>query len=367
MTIFFGSAPKSENEKNIEVPLYQVIKAFNFDLNIDPIINSIELKKGNRTIIIFPSRGEIIYSNGRMLFSECGFKENGSIFVTGVGLNKIIYFLLRKHVEWRYENGDFIVGSIKIAKGNKKVKDQEIDSRYNAKINTVVIDPGHGGKDPGGIGFNGIKEKDIVLKVAEDVKKYLNRKRKNIKIVMTREKDIFIPLEKRAEIANKLKNTVFVSIHANVSYNKKIIGYESYYLTIDPQDEISREVADIENSVINYEDVESKRYLLDIINHIVDLEYRRESIKLANNIQKSIYKNIGTLSIDRGVKGAYFYVLRAVKMPSVLVEIGFVTNSIEASHLTNPDYQKKIANGIADGIDNFIEAFEETNGFTREN
>ena len=362
----FNAAPKQEVRENIKIPLYQVISVFNLDFNLDPIINSIELKKNTRHIIIFPSRGEIIYS-GRILISSCGIEENGNVYITGAGLNKIIFYLLRKRIEWHYENGNLITGNRRIAYKAKPSSSQSRSSIYKARIKAVVIDPGHGGKDPGGIGYKGIREKDIVLKVAGYVCKYLSRKRKDVKVIMTRKKDEFISLEKRAEIANQLKDSIFISIHANVSYNKKVIGYETYYLTINPKDEISREVANKENSVINYEDVQSRKYLLDIINHIVDLEYRRESIKLAKSIQDGIKKNIGTISIDRGVKGAYFYVLKAVKMPSVLVEIGFITNRVEASHLTNTNYQKKLANGIAEGINNFIELFEETNGFTQEN
>ncbi|RKX95389.1 MAG: hypothetical protein DRP84_04400 [Spirochaetes bacterium] len=363
--IFIGAALKYEINENEKIPLYQIVEAFQIDFNIDPVLNSVVLNKNNRNLIVYPSRGEIIYG-GKIIHSSCGTDKNNNIYITAGALNKILPFLLRKRIEWHYENGNFIVGNRKIVRNVESKKGLKTRNEYRAMIKAVVIDPGHGGKDPGGIGYKGIKEKDIVLKVAGYVKKCLSKKRRDIKVLMTRDKDEFISLEKRAEIANKLEDAIYVSIHANVSYNKKTIGYESYYLTIDPQDEIAREVAEKENSVINYENVENKKYLMKIINHIVDLEYRRESIKLAENIQNGINKSVNSLSIDRGVKGAYFYVLKAVKMPSVLIEIGFVTNSFEASHLTSADYQKKLATGIANGINNFIETFEETNGFTTE-
>ena len=121
----------------------------------------------------------------------------------------------------------------------------------------------------------------------------------------------------------------------------------------------------MENSVLNFESENYNDYLKEIINRIVDLEYRRESIKLAEFIQNRLSGTVGLKSTDRGVKGAFFYVLKAAKMPAVLVEIGFVTNKEEALNMLKPDYQKRLAKGIAEGIGDFITTFRRTEGFTK--
>ena len=129
--------------------------------------------------------------------------------------------------------------------------------------------------------------------------------------------------------------------------------------------EEARDVASMENSVLGFEIENYNEYLKQIINRIVDIEYRRESMKLAQYIQSGIEVSLGNETTSRGVKSAFFYVLKAVKMPSVLIEIGFVTNSRESQNLLNPQYTDKIANGIADGIVQFTEVFSESEGFTK--
>jgi N-acetylmuramoyl-L-alanine amidase len=186
--------------------------------------------------------------------------------------------------------------------------------------------------------------------------------------LITREKDEFVSLEERGKIANDTdpdENTIFISIHANASFNKSTFGYETYFLSLDPIDEAARDVASMENSVLTYETDDYSDYLTEIINRIVDVEYRRESMKLAENIQKSLRGTIGNDSADRGVKSAFFYVLKASKMPAVLVEIGFLTNKDEVLKMIQSDYQKRIARGIAEGINDFILLFRKTEGFTK--
>ena len=203
--------------------------------------------------------------------------------------------------------------------------------------------------------------------MAEELKRELVKKIKGKKILITREKDRFVSLEERGKIANDTdpdENTIFISIHANASFNKNTFGYETYFLSLDPIDEAARDVASMENSVLIYETDNDSEYLTEIINRIVDVEYRRESIKLAESIQKSLRGTIGNDSADRGVKSAFFYVLKSSKMPAVLIEIGFLTNKDEALKMIQSDYQKRIARGIAEGINDFILLFRKTEGFT---
>jgi N-acetylmuramoyl-L-alanine amidase len=217
------------------------------------------------------------------------------------------------------------------------------------------------------VGVGGIKEKDIVLAVAQELRKELLKNQRGREVIITREQDEFLTLEGRSSIANGVnseKNPIFISIHANASFEKGTSGYETYFLTLDPVNEDAREVALMENSVFTSEIETYSDNLRQIMNRIVDVEYRRESMKLAELIQKRLEDHIGSTSSNRGVKSAFFYVMKAAKMPSVLVEIGFVTNREESSRLLQAEYRKKIAKGVAEGINDFITLFQRTEGFT---
>jgi N-acetylmuramoyl-L-alanine amidase len=184
---------------------------------------------------------------------------------------------------------------------------------------------------------------------------------------MTRSDDVFLTLEERGSIANDVdptRNPIFISVHANVSFAEPTQGYETYYLSLEAVGEKARDVASRENSVLSFETEGESGYVEEIINRLVDIQYRRESMLLAEYIQGGLDRRVGAEGMNRGVKGAYFYVLKESKMPAVLVEIGFVTNREEALRLQEPDYQERIARGISDGIEAFLTAFEKSEGFT---
>jgi N-acetylmuramoyl-L-alanine amidase len=161
------------------------------------------------------------------------------------------------------------------------------------------------------------------------------------------------------------QNPIFISIHANVSFSSKARGFETYYLSLEAVGDDAREVAMRENSVLDFEIEDTDDYIGQIINRLVDIEYRRESMLLAEKIQEGIEGYVDSGSINRGVKSAFFYVLKESKMPAVLVEIGFLTNEEEAALLQQSEYQKRIVRGVADGIEAFVTVFDETEGFTK--
>jgi N-acetylmuramoyl-L-alanine amidase len=222
-------------------------------------------------------------------------------------------------------------------------------------IKTIVIDPGHGGKDPGAIGQNGLKEKDVVLKVGKRLGEIL-KKRFGVKIIYTRQTDVFIPLNERTEIANSKNSDLFISVHANANRKRSAKGIETYILNWTNDDESIR-VAARENNV-SIDKMKSIRGKLQIILDDLTRSYKKsESVRLARNVQdamintvKSSYRN----TIDLGVKQALFYVLVGAEMPSILVEISFISNSEEERLLANGSYRNKLAEGIADGVADFI-------------
>ncbi len=226
----------------------------------------------------------------------------------------------------------------------------------------VVIDAGHGGKDPGALGKKS-KEKNIVLDIALMTGKYLEENVKNVKVVYTRKKDVFVPLEERANIANKANADLFVSIHANSIKNKSTSGTETYVMGTHKTKQ-NLEVAILENSAILYEKDYLKKYSgydpkspeSYIIMNLYQSAYRDMSINLAEKIQTQFRTRAGRL--DKGVKQAGFLVLWRTTMPSVLVEVGFVSNRNEEIFL-NSEYGKSIiASAIYRAIRDFLNETE---------
>lgn len=230
----------------------------------------------------------------------------------------------------------------------------DVDSLRQAlglKIRTVVIDPGHGGHDPGAVGPKGVKEKDINLKIAKELKKILDRDGKSIgidNVYLTRSTDRFIPLEERTAIAKKRNADLFISIHCNASKNRKATGSESYILSFT-KNQRSLEVAARENAttkkrVSDLDDI-LKQYLLS---SKID-----ESEKFATYVQNSIYSTVApkySSFKNKGVKKAPFIVLIGADIPSILVETSFISNPTEEKRLNNSKYRTRIAQGIFDGI-----------------
>jgi len=236
--------------------------------------------------------------------------------------------------------------------------DPDIDLRLG-KIDTVIIDPGHGGKDPGAIGPKKTMEKDIVLKVALELKKIID-KRGEIKAVLTRDRDVFVPLYERARIARENNGKLFISLHANSSRNRRARGIEIYFLSVAKTKE-AEEVARRENRAIELED-DPERYasmsgLYDRAKEMNDILREMESSVYLNESQYmcSILLDKACSSTKlkrRGIKQAGFYVMGGTHafMPSVLIEIGFISNPQEEKMLRRATYQKKLAQSIYDAI-----------------
>ena len=220
---------------------------------------------------------------------------------------------------------------------------------------TVVIDPGHGGKDGGAVGYQKRREKDAVLAVAKRLKKVLEKR--GFHVYLTRERDIFIPLKRRTRFANRKQADFFVSIHANAAAKKrnylKNRGIETYFLSPAKTGRAKR-VAAIENRA---EIKNIDRYTKDAVLSMLNREKIIESNKLAIDLQKQMlasvrrkYKDV----VDNGVRKGPFWVLVGAQMPAVLIEIGYITHPTEARRLFNPYYQKLLAEGIANGIESYI-------------
>ena len=232
------------------------------------------------------------------------------------------------------------------------------------RIGFIIIDAGHGGKDPGAIGRGGLHEKTITLSVARRLESHLKANLKGVRIVLTRNSDTFIELSTRTRIANghlrEKENGVFVSIHVNASISPRISGFETYYLSPNASNEDARATAALENNVVVLEE-KSHRKNYDDIEHMeafmLTAQIQRESALLAECIQSGM-DNAVTEFKSRGVKKADFFVLRGSLMPAALAEIGYITHQREAQRLRKAAYQEKIARGIGNGVISFIKKYE---------
>ena len=208
------------------------------------------------------------------------------------------------------------------------------------KIRTIVIDPGHGGKDPGAVGF-GLKEKEIVLDIALRLKGLL-KSDPTYEIYLTRETDLFVPLEARTTYANQKKADLFVSLHVNAYKQASKQGVETYYLSARATDEAAQALAAFENAMSR----QSMSSLGPILKRIFRSTKIEESRSLAGVVQSNL---VGQMKApDRGVKRAPFVVLIGATMPAVLAEIGFISNRSDAKLLGQKGYRQRIAQGLAE-------------------
>ncbi|MRR14550.1 N-acetylmuramoyl-L-alanine amidase, partial [archaeon] len=210
--------------------------------------------------------------------------------------------------------------------------------------------PGHGGKDPGAISPNGVKEKEITLEIGRQLLKRL--KADGFEVFLTRNRDEFLTLEERTVIANKKRADLFVSIHVNSHQNSAVSGIETYFLNLTT-DSSAIEVAARENATAQ----KSMSDLQLILNDLMLNTKINESSKFASSVHTSVISsalNIGYEGKNHGVKQAPFYVLLGAQMPSILLELGFITNTTDIGLLKRQAYQTTLVDGIAKGINNYI-------------
>ena len=269
--------------------------------------------------------------------------ENGIYYLPTESFFRIIQNLSNSS-SIKYTNNEIRFTSIS---PDKKIITKNVDLRSEKEkweFKTIVIDAGHGGKDPGAVGYRGTKEKDIALDVAKRLEKKLS-KNMNVKIIMTRDEDVFLRLSERTKIANESNGNLFISIHTNAAEDRRASGFETFLIGPN-KNEAAVRVAARENAVLELEGTTGKKLTNeDLIQAtIAQSAFASKSEQFASMVQKEIKKRVQ--SRDRGVKQAGFYVLMGASMPNVLVELGFISNPSEEKKLRSPQYRDQLATAI---------------------
>jgi N-acetylmuramoyl-L-alanine amidase len=234
------------------------------------------------------------------------------------------------------------------------------------RVAAILIDAGHGGTDTGAVGSYAegqqtrrLLEKDVVLSVSRGLHELLSAEYPDRKILLTRSADEYLKLEDRAALANTVplgehEAVIFISVHANASFNTEAKGYEVWVLPGDYR----RQLVDAGSLG------EDHREIAPILNVLLEEEYAIESITLARRVLESLDREVGGQSVNRGIREESWFVVRNARMPSILIELGFVTNAQEAALLGQEQYLQSLARAIYTGVRSFVHAFEKTKGFT---
>jgi N-acetylmuramoyl-L-alanine amidase len=231
--------------------------------------------------------------------------------------------------------------------------------RKHIEIETVILDPGHGGRDNGKTGVTGVLEKDVNLELANRLRVKIENEL-GLKVVLTREDDRLLPLSERSEIANQAGGDLFISIHCNSWFSGKTGGFEAYFLS-PARTEGEREVARAENAADEAAGRRENNNEIDfILWDMVQNEFINESSYFAELIQKAMNERLEIR--NRGVKQANFTVLMGANMPAVLIETAFLSNPAEEKLLTDPEFQGQVTDGIVEAIRQFRERYQADSG-----
>ena len=300
---------------------------------------------------------EIFLERGVLKSSEISSSEKTGFVRSVHAVNvddgaRIVINLDKKNVKVRLlplENPTRLL--VIVTPGQKKVNTEQY------RLEVVVVDPGHGGKDPGAMGPTGLQEKIVTLDIAKRLADLL-KKKLGIKVILTRSEDEFVSLGERADIANKNEAELFISIHCNAARNRDSGGTETYFLS-EAKTDWTRAVEARENAVIRFElpegskDTASLEYILW---DMAQKEFLNESSELAELVHEQL---TGRFSVeDRGLKQANFFVLRGCYMPAILVEVAFLSNRKEEKLLRKKSFRQKAAEGIFEGIKEFKKIYE---------
>lgn len=337
--------------------LVDFFNTLNFNVDWDASLEKLIVDNDENEFRFRPDSKFIKTSGDRVALSSSPVKKNGTIFLEVQSLvdlfsehssRSLIWnearsqLQLRSQSSWESDSSQDPIGEF--IQQNEKDRDDGL---------LVVVDPGHGGRDPGAIGYNGLYEKKVVLETSKKLRAQLRNSYPNIDVRLTRSGDEFLPLQKRTQIANELSADLFISIHANSGRSSVAKGFELFTLSGQASSPSAKELAEIENSALRYEGY-SKNELDDVSWILWQLRstiHTRESRRVARMMGSVMEDTLP--SRNRGLKQAPFWVLKDARMPAILVETGFLSNPEGERRLRSSSYQSKIARAIAKAIDRY--------------
>ena len=327
------------------VPLAKLCPAYGVECKWDSFMQTAALNKNGRIILRAGSDRILVNGSGKKLSNPVVF-TNSTVYVP---------------VSFVRNNLSSILAQLP-AEEIRNAPAARAPGRY--AIKAVVLDAGHGGRDAGAVGRRlRLKERDLTLTIARKLKNILEDR--GIKVTMTRDSDVFVPLQDRVRIANSSGADLFISIHANASRSRAMNGFECYYLS-EATDDNARALEAVENATIKNDESAILQHSSTLDKTLWDMkltENRRESAELASSICKVVENNLTTR--NRGIKTARFYVLKWTRIPSVLVETGYISNKFEELKFRDESYVDRIADVIAKGILSYKDEYERTEGFTQ--
>jgi len=328
------------------LPLILVCDAYGIDWTWDPVLKSASLKNGKREVRLIVGEYKA-YTNGIIDVQERPVVFHKGVVCIPSGFLKTVFNKFFSVVS---------TGPFPASGKGQRTWQPSAASPYGIK--RIVLDAGHGGRDPGAIGRDGIKERYITLDITEKVKGLLEAE--DIEIILTRYNNTFIPLERRSEIANQEDVDLFISIHANASKSRLLKGFEVYYLS-EAIDDNQRALSAAKNATLQIDkgSIYNRTKSLDAILWDLELtEDRRSSIELAKCILSKVD------SKRQRLRGAKFHVLKGARMPAVLVEVGYISNRDECAKLGGRKYRTRVAQQITEGVLEYKRRFENSGGFT---
>jgi N-acetylmuramoyl-L-alanine amidase len=329
------------------VPLIKLCETYGIEWKWDSFIRTAVITKNGKIVLRPGSDRILVNGEERKLGSPVVF-TNGTVFVPVTFVKSDLGLIVKPAA--RIEEEVFVSAPEARAPG-----------RYSIK--SIVIDAGHGGKDPGAIGRRlRIKEKDLTLSIARKLKRILEDN--GIRVMMTRDSDVFVSLPERAKIANSSGADLFISVHINASRSRSMNGFECYYLS-EATDDNARALEAFENATLKTDEGTIVEHSSSLDKTLWDMkltENRRESAQLAGDICSAVDNSLVTR--NRGVKTARFYVVKFTRIPSVLVEVGYLSNKFEELKLRGDNYADRMADVIAKGILTYKNKYERTEGFT---
>jgi len=322
--------------------VYELNKTFKAKISDDLLDQRVNVNIYHEQLIFLLDSSLVQHGSDYFNMTYNIIQSDGKYFLPVVFIKDILPQILSNMLKWE---------------SNKLIAQTPIDN----SIRRIVLDPGHGGKDPGAVGYSKKNfEKEVVLELALKLKKKLEQQL-DVVVLLSRDKDEFVSLQQRTKFANENSADLFISLHCNAHRNSKIDGIEVYYLSTAKTDE-ARAVEAMENQVVyEYEGGKEavKKYddLAFILADMAQSEHLEESFNLGANLQTALVN--ATKAYNRGVKQANFYVLRGAFMPSVLLEFGFLSNKEEEKKLINSSYQEKLIDSVFIGIRDFKKKYDQ--------